>query len=579
MFPSGDISGGTGAGGAFVDGNQPVFSFSNVTDSDTNDANPEYIVLEFNALVDNVAGNTTGHTDANTFIDKANGSQSGQPRIRSVTVVQPSITNVSKTVQSTGRDPGDTVSYQVTYSNTGNTDAFAAQLIDILPATLSLNVGSVTETLGGGATGATNTSASNTMNVTIGDVPAGGTVQINYTATILSTDSAGTVIGNTANLTYASLPGSNGTTVNATGSSTPGSSGSATGERNGSGGVNSYSGSSSQSITVNSSTLSGIVYQDLNNNGVDNGGGETGISGVTITLMGTNFLGNPVSATTTTNASGQYSFTGLLPSNASGYTITATQPTGYLEGKQTPPTTSNFTGTVGTGSNVGSITTNNVFGGVVVGRESDLTGVNYNFGELPPGTVSGTVYIDANDDGVQQGGETGISSVQVELQGTDDLGNAVALFTTTNGSGNYSFTTLRPGTYFITLPTQPAGYFAGLENQGNTAGGVIAGSDNGQDRLPLTGTFSLAVGATSANNMFGELLPASLAGFVYVDANNDGVKQAGESGIGSVTVTLTGTNDLGTSVNVPTTTLANGSYSFSNLDRHLHDHRNAAVGV
>ena len=107
-----------------------------------------------------------------------------------------------------------------------------------------------------------------------------------------------------------------------------------------------------------------------------------------------------------------------------------------------------------------------------------LTGSNYNFGELPPATVSGSVYIDANDDGVRQLGETGITGVPVELQGTDDLGAPITQFTNTNGLGNYSFAGLRPGSYFITEPTQPAGFFDGLENQGNTAAGVIAGHRN-----------------------------------------------------------------------------------------------------
>ena len=43
-------------------------------------------------------------------------------------------------------------------------------------------------------------------------------------------------------------------------------------------------------------------------------------------LTGTDAFGNAVSGTTTTNASGQYSFTGLNPSNASGYTVTETPP-------------------------------------------------------------------------------------------------------------------------------------------------------------------------------------------------------------------------------------------------------------
>ena len=180
------------------------------------------------------------------------------------------------------------------------------------------------------------------------------------------------------------MPGPYGTTVNPTGQSTPGSSGAANGERNGSGGVNSYFGSSTQTITVNSSTLTGFVYQDLNNNGVKNSG-EPGIPNTTVTLTGTDFLGNPVNVVTTTNSSGQYTFANLLPSNSSGYTITETQPAGFLNGKETPPSSSNFSGTIGAGSNVGStVQFSDVYSGIVIGRESMLTGSNYNFGELPP---------------------------------------------------------------------------------------------------------------------------------------------------------------------------------------------------
>src|SRR5262249_3799141 len=51
----------------------------------------------------------------------------------------------------------------------------------------------------------------------------------------------------------------------------------------------------------------------------------------------------------------------------------------------------------------------------------------------------------------------------------------------------------------------------------------------------------------------------------YYDANNDGTKQGTETGIGGVTLTLTGTDDLGTITPQTTTTGADGSYSFGNL--------------
>ena len=46
------------------------------------------------------------------------------------------------------------------------------------------------------------------------------------------------------------------------------------------------------------------------------------------------------------------------------------------------------------------------------------------------------------------------------------------------------------------------------------------------------------------NNNFGELAPASLSGFVYLDANDNGLKEGGEIGL-AATLTLTGTDDLG----------------------------------
>src|SRR5205807_545144 len=49
-------------------------------------------------------------------------------------------------------------------------------------------------------------------------------------------------------------------------------------------------------------------------------------------LTGTDGLGAAVRRVTQSVPNGVYSFTGLRPSNSAGYTITATQPTGLLEG-------------------------------------------------------------------------------------------------------------------------------------------------------------------------------------------------------------------------------------------------------
>ena len=112
------------------------------------------------------------------------------------------------------------------------------------------------------------------------------------------------------------------------------------------------------------STLSGRVYADVNLSGADNT--EPGIGGVSMTLTGTDISGNPVSVSATTDGTGAFSFAGLPPSNASGYTITQTQPANYSSGATTNGTPA---GTIGI----------NAISNIVVAANTSGTG--YAFGE------------------------------------------------------------------------------------------------------------------------------------------------------------------------------------------------------
>ncbi len=96
--------------------------------------------------------------------------------------------------------------------------------------------------------------------------------------------------------------------------------------------------------TVPSSSIAGTVFYDANTD-LTQESGEPGIPGVTITLTGMDTNGNPVNATTTTNALGNYSFNGLQMSNVAGYTITETQPAGYAHEGQVAGSTGGTTGT------------------------------------------------------------------------------------------------------------------------------------------------------------------------------------------------------------------------------------------
>ena len=124
-------------------------------------------------------------------------------------------------------------------------------------------------------------------------------------------------------------------------------------------------------------------------------------------------------------------------------------------------------GTVG-GTPVGQLGPGvDVISNVVLASSS--LGINYNFGELVPAGISGFVYVDANNNGVKEPGEAPIPGTTVTLTGTDDLGAISPIVTTTDSTGAYDFTNLRPGTYIIT-ETQPTGFLQGTNAVGTVGG-------------------------------------------------------------------------------------------------------------
>ncbi len=301
-------------------------------------------------------------------------------------------------------------------------------------------------------------------------------------------------------------------------------------------------------------SLSGLVYVDANNSG-SYVAGDALLSGVTLTLSGTDANGHAVSATTTTNGSGQYTFGNLL---AGTYTVTETQPAGYGEGKDTLGTY-----TVGAGAvtnETGSAATQDQ---TQVNQVAGAAGVNNNFGETL-GSLSGLVYVDANNSGSYVAGDALLSGVTLTLSGTDANGHAVSATTTTNGSGQYTFGNLLAGTYTVT-ETQPAGYGEGKDTLGTyTVGAGAVTNETGSAATQDQTQVNQVAGAAGVNNNFGETL-GSLSGLVYVDANNSGSYVAGDALLSGVTLTLSGTDANGHAVSATTTTNGSGQYTFGNL--------------
>ena len=239
-------------------------------------------------------------------------------------------------------------------------------------------------------------------------------------------------------------------------------------------------------LIISQSSIAGTVYRDNNNSGAIDGG-ETGIDGVTVTLIGVDDLGAAVNVSTTTAGGGLYSFTNLRPSDASGYTITEMQPVGFLDGNDAAGTSGGTAGNPPPGDAITSI---------VLTGGTDATG--YNFGELNPASLSGNVYGDLDNDGVFDAFESGIPGATVTLTGTDDLGAIAPIVATTNAAGAYSFTNLRPGTYTITETTQPVGYPDGKDTSGAPSGTVTN---------DVISNITIAQNTTASGYLFGELFP------------------------------------------------------------------------
>ncbi|MEY4936673.1 MAG: hypothetical protein RIS64_3032, partial [Bacteroidota bacterium] len=177
------------------------------------------------------------------------------------------------------------------------------------------------------------------------------------------------------------------------------------------------------------------------------------------------------------------------------------------------------------------------------------------------GSIGDFVWEDLDGDGVQDANEPGIGGVRVELTGTDVNGNPVTRTVTTNADGSYEITNLLPGTYVVKF-VSPTGYVFTYANQGSDDA-----KDSDADRTTGQVTVVLASGENNRTIDAGLINAANtkIGDYVWEDLNGNGIQDANEPGIPTVTVKLTGRTGNGTAVTLTTTTDANGKYLFESL--------------
>lgn len=315
--------------------------------------------------------------------------------------------------------------------------------------------------------------------------------------------------------------------------------------------------------------ISGKVFTDNNvtPNGSFDAGTDDPVQGAGIELRaGANCSGALVAAAST-DALGNYLFSGLA---AGVYTVCQPlQPAGTGNGATSAGSITGVNGSTGTAGTASNPTaTSSRIAGIVLNADGvggEISGSSgNNFAELAPSRISGTVFLDQNNNGAQNGADAGIAGVLIELL---DAGNNVVASTTTDANGHYSFGALPPGTYSIRQPAQPAGTSNGLTSAGSVGNGGTPGTASGVAATPsIIGGIVLPPNTVATGNNFAEIPHGrSLSGRVFIDFDNNGAVNGNDHGIGGETIQLSGVDINGNPVTRTTTTASDGSYSFTGL--------------
>lgn len=180
------------------------------------------------------------------------------------------------------------------------------------------------------------------------------------------------------------------------------------------------------------------------------------------------------------------------------------------------------------------------------------------------GEVSGTVWAENDYDGLFATDEAKLQDITVQL--ISDNGTVVAT-AQTNKLGQYDFTGLAPGNYYVKFTSQSFVGYNAVPDGGNSI--VQQASKGINDSYAQTPVFALTYNDVLEKS-FGVYVPSTVSGFAWDDANQNGIYDNREAKIANVTITLTDADgnsltDVYGNPIAAVLTDANGNYSFTNV--------------
>lgn len=323
-------------------------------------------------------------------------------------------------------------------------------------------------------------------------------------------------------------------------------------------------------------SISGAVLADTDNDDA----GDSPMQNVAVALFtDPNGDGDPADgaqygAPQLTLSDGSYIFSQVAPGS---YVIVETQPAGYLTVADADDI-ADAAGSPADAANA-SATDNRIPVNIQAGELDE----GNHFVEEQAAAVGNLVWIDSNNDGIKDGGESGLDGVVLEL--LDGSGNSIdsdpntggiqPTTTITSGGGAYSFGDLPPGSYQLRIAAPPVSHPISSTTTDTNDNGEDNDDNGGQavaGGVITSPVFALAAGETETSLDFGLVAGASIGNRVWHDANNDGIKDGGESGIDGVGLALF--DGLGNAVDDPhqpgvqaytVTTAGGGDYTFTHL--------------